>query len=161
MDILKRYNRDSNIINSYYNEMSEVNHLEILSDIYKYIKSITKFYYIDNKELSQYKLLREDLVFAEKKINDIRLLNSIIKFDKIKDNDFLDNLIYKVRNYLLLKHGFSNDYSNFRILNLANDCYRTAHYIKNYCDNNKIESYLLPIYPGYKESAKLYNGNGN
>lgn len=68
MDILKRYNRDSNIINSYYNKMSEVNHLEILSDIYKYIKSITKFYYIDNKEFSQYKLLRDDLLFVEKNL---------------------------------------------------------------------------------------------
>lgn len=159
MDIIwERYNNDSDVISSYYRKINDDNYLDILNNIYDYIKSVTRFYYSNLKIERQYAFLRGDLLFVENKINDIRLINPNIIFN-IED-DFINFLVLKARKFLLKEHGLPNEINLFRNINLSNDCHKTAHYIKNICDQNNVKSYLLPIYAGYCEESMLYDGNG-
>ena len=75
-------------------------------------------------------------------------------------NDIIDKLVFDTRKYLLLEHGFTNDFSKFKNIDLTNYCHKSSMFIKKICDKNKIKSYILPIYPGYCENNRLYNGNG-
>lgn len=123
-----------------------------------YVKSVTKYYYKNMQMVRHYKFLKGDLSFTEKKIRNLKIINSNIKFDK--DNSFIDKLVFDTRKYLLLEHGFNHDFSKFKNIDLTNYCHKSAIYIKKICDKNNIKSYILPIYPGYYENNKLYNGNG-
>ncbi len=158
MDMLERYYKDSNFIINYYEKINSSNYQILLSEIYDYMKIISEYYY-DDLIKEQYKFLRGDLLSIENKVSSAKLTDFNVTIDS-NSNSFLEKLVYDTRKYLLILHGYFNNEDIFNDLNLANDCKKASSFIKNYCNKNKIKSYVISIYPGYDNNANLYDGNG-
>ena len=165
MDIWDKYELDAEVIDKYYNEINSKNYVNVLEELYKFIKSISDEYYENGEILEHYYFLKNHLISVEKKVQDIRKLNVKVKYNDLNKDNFMEYIIFKARRLLLKsKYLFSSnndiDEELLNIINLSNDCHMCSQYIKKICDDNNIESYILPIYPGYCKDAMLYDGNG-
>ena len=134
----------------------------ILSKIYSYVKSISGEYY-DGKEMSpDYRFIRMAIDRAEGTTFG-KILNVPVEFDlddtKEKDN-FIEDLVHKAREYLVLKCWWYNGRVPFEKMNFANECLNAANYVKGICDKQGITSHILEITPGYDPKARLYGNDG-
>lgn len=149
------------ILCSYIDKISKNNYQEVLSHIYNYVKSISDIYYEENQIHDAYKILRRYIIDAENKFTHIRLLDVPIYFDMQDDkDDFIEYIVHSTRKYLIEEHIRFGHYDKVLELDFTNDCRKSAEYIKDLCDDYNVESYILPIHPGYCPEARLYDGAG-
>ncbi len=147
-------------INAYAKEIHEYNYQIIMSKIYQYAKKIAVYYYEENPYGLQ--ALNYYILSVEQTLKDKKILNIPISFrldDEI--NNFIDHLVYTTRKSLISKHIFQN--TNIIHLNnvrFANKCMQASEIVQTLCDTYHFENYLLAIYPGYQEEAKLYDDTG-
>ena len=148
----------SNLIRS----MDLINKEQVLMDIYMYVKSVTNEYYDGEKIAPEYQLIRSEVNIAEEKILS-KILDVPVEFDlnDVKEKeDFFEDLIHKVREYLALKCWYFCGRMEFKDLNFVGECLNAANYVKAICDKRGITSYLLEIAPGYDSSTRLYGNDG-
>lgn len=161
MDMWKKYEKHSKIIDSYYDKINKENHIQILNELYDFIKGITSNYYKNREILRQYDFLKTELLLCEKKENSIKILDVPVRLNDLDKDNIIEYIVLKTRKFLLkTKLLGDNNQVKLEELNLSNDCHKAAHFIKYLCDKYNVESYLLPIYPGYSKESMLYNGNG-
>lgn len=67
MNMWDRYDRDSKIISEYNSKLNKNNYEKILNELYDFIKSVTLQYYKNGEMVSQYGILKADLLNCEKK----------------------------------------------------------------------------------------------
>ena len=159
MNMCERYKIDSDKINDYYEAITIINQQKILSEIYEYIKNITQYYFENSQIKKEYKYIIKDLLRIEKNVFKTKILNPTIKINQTPNN-FIEYVVSETRAYLLKEIKHTENIETFQNLNLSNKCQKASNYVQRLCQKNKIESYILPIYPGYDEKALLYNGNG-
>lgn len=137
------------------------NYQNVLSTLYKYIKSITDFYY-DQGLIYIYDELKKRIITAEMQVQNEKIIDIPIHFDLNDSYDgFIEFIVQNTRAYLIRKHT-SNDGQtrNINDINLSGDCELAAENIQYLCEQNHFEQKYLIIHPGYMEKANLYNGNG-
>lgn len=161
MDMWKKYEKHSKIIDSYYDKINKENHIQILNELYDFIKGITSNYYKNREILRQYDFLKTELLLCEKKENSIKILDVPVRLNDLDKDNIIEYIVLKTRKFLLkTKLLGDNNQVKLEELNLSNDCHKAAHFIEYLCDKYNVESYLLPIYPRYSKESMLYNGNG-
>ena len=149
------------ILRFYIRQINKDNHQEKLSEIYRYVKSITNSYY--NQECMQkgYLQLREYIIEAEAKFPREKLLQVPVFINKSEEKeDFIKYIVNSARKRLLKECTYGLENKKIEDIDLTDHCRNASIYIKKLCNDNHVESYLLPIYPGYKEKAYLYDGAG-
>ena len=159
---LKRVKENSDHIYDLIKTMNSCNKEQILIEIYKYVKSITNEYYDGEKIAPEYQFIRSGVSVAEGEVRS-KILDVPGYFDlndtKEKDN-FLEDLVHKTREYLVLKNWWLGGKVEFDQMNFANECFNATKYVKAICDKRKITSHILEIAPGYDSSARLYGNDG-
>lgn len=162
MNVYEVLEKHESVINTYINRIKRDNYQEVLSSIYNYVKSITHIYSGDGRMQYAYKFLMEDMLYAENMLPHIKLLDVPIQFYmNDKKDDFIEYIVQDTRKYLIKEHLLDDDYSgDISDIDFTNDCDKAALHIKKLCDKNNVESYILPIYPGYNNDARLYDGSG-
>lgn len=162
MNIWQILNGHQKIIDSYIDKMKDNNYQEILSDIYKYVKSVTDIYYEEGLIREAYGYLRNSIISKENILPYGKLLDVPIRYSQLKESDiFMERIVYIARKYLVDKYTFYGNYNiNIEDMDFSDYCKKAAEYIKSFCDKHNIESYILPIYPGYEKRALLYCGSG-
>ena len=146
------------VIESYSRERNMNNYSEKLSEIYNYVKSISDIFYDGKTTHDTYMILMEAIIKAERKFPNKKLIDVPIDLSVWPNKDnFIEFVVYLTRRYLIMENCFSYDY-NINKINFTNDCQKAAEYIKQLCDSENIESYVLPIFPGYFEKARLFEG---
>ena len=142
-------------ISSLLNNRKAVGEEQNLSDIYSYVKSITGEYYDGQKMIPEYKYIRMAIERAEGNIIS-KILNVSVEFDledtKEKDN-FIEELIHKTREYLVLKCWWYSGRVPFEKMNFSEECKNASMYSKGICDKSGITSYLIEIAPGYDKTT--------
>ena len=162
MDMWERYNRDSKLLYGLHKQMNEKNYDSKIDEIYSFMKSISNDYYHKNRIDRTYEFLRKDFLFYEKEYGNELLIKPKILYSNLNQDFFIEYLIYCARKNIC---GVSDidDKTNELIIqsvNLSNKCRECSEYIKKICDKNKIESYIISIYPGYDKKSMLYDGCG-
>lgn len=164
MNMWDRYDRDSKIISEYNSKLNKNNYEKILNELYDFIKSVTLQYYKNGEMVSQYGILKADLLNCEKKVKNIKLLDVPVKLNELDKDNFIEYLVLTTRQLFLkennLTKGLKVNQSTLQNLNLTNYCEKASKFIKFTCDDKGIKSYRLSIYPGYNRKAMLYEGNG-
>lgn len=143
---------------------------ELIKELYLFVKKVVPEFYIEGFMHPRYSYLLTTLFFCEMRIPKEFIIESkpnfnIQKFKNLKEcsssKDIIEYIVYETRKALALKHSLNkNNPVNLDIFSLENDCEFSSEKAKEICDSLNIESYILEIYPGYSESAKLCNGNG-
>ena len=165
MDIWDKYELDSEVIDKFYDRINNKNYAKVLEELYEFIKNISSNYYKNGEILRHYYFLKTELILVEKKIKDVKEFEVKIRYNDLDKDNFIEYIIFKTRRLILKKRCLytSSDELNQGILNsldFSNECHMCSQYIKKICDDNNIEAYILPIFPGYCEDAMLYDGNG-
>ena len=165
MDMWERYYKDSSVIDKFYEEINDQNYQNVLNNLYQFMKEISYNYFNNNEIIRHYYFLRTEMILVEKKIKNIKLINCNSRYCNLDQNDFIEYLIFKTREYLLKtkKMYTKNQEINadvFNSLDLSNDCKKSSIFIDEFCKKNNIESHIITIYPGYNKHANLYDGNG-
>lgn len=156
--ILKEH---EDILRFYIRQINKDNHQEILSKIYRYIKSITNSYY--NQECMQkgYLQLREYIIEAEAKFPREKMLKVSVFINKRDEKeDFIKYIVNTARKRLLVECTYGLENKKIEDIDLTDHCRSASIYIKKLCNDHHVESYILPIYPGYDDSACLCDGAG-
>jgi len=163
MDLRELSLEHEEIISSYYRKRTD-NFNEMLSNIYNFVKSITDIYYINNRlEKDYFKsilLAVDNAEYKFKYLNSRIIKNEVYFKDCSKSDNFLDFLVYRVRNYIFDKFNCLGVEYPIEDINLSNYCVEASVYVEKLCDKNNVKCYTLKIHPGYNQFAYLYNGAG-
>lgn len=170
MDLKEISKEHKAIIDSYRAEISSNKSKanEILTEVYRYVKSISDIYYCKNHRMSK---IYEDVLAHVHYCQDKFIFDKkIIKVDTPIDLSQKVNVIDDVIRYITLstikelfeQHIFIQDYESipFDQFNFTNFCTTAANITKKHCDKNKIESHIITVQPGYSASLQLFNGHG-
>ena len=162
MSIFETLKDHEMVIDFYESKINDDNYQDVLSDIYNYVKSVSDVYYMGCNMDKAYSYLMKDIIRVEEKLSDLKLLDVPVYFNSSDNKDnFMDFIVHSVRKHLIEKVCFKKDYcGDISDVNFTNYCYYAAGHIEKLCRENNEESYILPIYPGYEEKARLYNGSG-
>ncbi|MCM1370849.1 MAG: hypothetical protein NC181_03040 [Clostridium sp.] len=149
------------IINYYEKQINNENYQIILSEIYNFIKKVSKDYYDESHMCEAYKHLLISIIKLERKLPYKKMLD--IKINETLENN--DNIILKIinktREYLVLNHSIYEGLNKkIEDINLTNDCKKSSEYISFLCKQENIECHTLIIDPGYSCAHQLYNGCG-
>ena len=160
MDICKNLYKHENVIMNYYNNnYGKISNKQLLDNIYKYVKCITKYYCSYNEISNYYKFVRGDILYIERKLSgNEKILNVKARFDDLNVDNFIEYIVYQTIKYLLQCESLTR--FDLCKLNVANKCDDASTYVKKICENYHVKSYVLSIYPGYKKTARLFNGSG-
>lgn len=157
-----RFKEHTEHISSLIRNGNAVGKEQMLSDIYFYVKGITSEYYDGQKMISDYGFIRMFIRDAEDSIL-TKILNVPVEFDikdtKEKDN-FIEDLVHKTREYLVLKCWWYNGRVPFEKMNFAEECKNATYYAKDICNKKGITSYVLEIAPGFDSNSRLYGYDG-
>lgn len=166
MEILALYRKHSKQIEKYKKQIEINNYSEIMSQIYNYVKSVSKFYFNGQEMHGLYDSLKFDVLRVEnnsilrKKIIDVNPLF----YNNTKDIGIIENVVNYARKALIdYKYYITSDKSYEELLKLldpTNQCLFSAENIQKYCDNNKIQCQTICIWPGYDKIAELFDGDG-
>ena len=164
MNIWKEIEKDEQNIYSEKRKLTRENGEEILETIYCYIKEKSNNYYNGEEMHPGYGIIRDAILSTEENVKG-KIIDISVPFHlKEKHDDFIENLVFLARKYLIENHFSYYTRKDRKIdlnfLNFTNYCKESSYYIKKICDNNRIKNYLLPIYPGYTDKVNLYNGSG-
>ena len=143
--------------------------LKILSEQYRYFKSITPYYLEEVKHFNSYYRLRCKLNNLERQIKTSFIIESNPNFaenpnlenKKIIDNPevMLDWLVYSTRKYLCNKE-FASSIEAFNNATLANLCRKSSEIIFHFCHETGVNAKIVTINAGFSTNPTLYGGNG-
>ncbi len=158
MDLLHTH---LNKIKSFLNNTDKESYQNNLSELYKYVKKITNYYYNGISMSQDYKTICDEILKQESKINNQKLLITPINFNKNEtDFNFIEYLVYSTRLFLYNKHTYGFYHKDFENINLTNDCKLASNYINKKCLKYNVKCYTFTIYPGYENKIQIYNGSG-
>lgn len=164
MNIWKEVEQDELNIDSERRKLTRENEEKVLETIYCYIKEKSNNYYNGEGMHPGYGIIRDAILSTEGNVKG-KIMDISVPFNlKEKHDDFIENLVFFARKYLIENH-FSyytrrDRKIDLNFLNFTNYCKESAYYIKKICDKKRIKNYLLPIYPGYTNKVNLYNRSG-
>lgn len=157
-------------MNKFYNRIENGENInEYLSDMYKYVKEISPYFYSDGKIDCSYKYLKDRIFECEQILPNKFICDSDPIFNvevnkhiniKMEPEIVLDSLVYNIRKYLLTKLSFVKGLggSDINLLSFENSCFKASETIQFLCNINGIKSRKLEIYPGFCAPALLFNG---
>ena len=172
MDLLglELYKDTEELLRKYYDKISKTKILdekiELLNDLYKYIKSVTPDFFIDGKMSYYYKKLKPLIIKCESLFDGNFLIpnNPIYKSvssPNLSSNNYssiLDYIVYETRKYLL-NICQREDLSK---LHLANCCTISNCKVLNMLDHFGFEdtTYSIIVTPGFVDMPQLFDGSG-
>lgn len=143
---------------------------DTMTELYSFIKKITPIFYINNCLEPSYEYVRAAMTLCELQIPKKFIIESNPNFNlnnnpNIKNctttTNILNYIVCKTRQQLSIKHSFEEtNPTNLDQLDLVNDCIYSSSTVNTLCEHLNLKSYTLKIHQGYKEDAKLCNGNG-
>lgn len=143
--------------------------LKILTEQYRYFKSIAPYYLEEVKHFNSYYRLRCRLNDLERQIKPSFIIESNPNFQindnlenlKITDNSeiMLDWLVYMARKYLCIKE-FNSSIGAFNNATLSNLCRISSETILKFCHEMHLNAKVVTINAGFSTNPTLYGGNG-
>jgi len=138
----------------------------LLDDMYQYLKDVTSEYLEGDSLNYRYNYLKQLLLICEQSLPLDFIIESSPKFEFKSSKLFLDEnmstsekldwIVYMTRLYLINKFK----YEDINAESLANTCDVASKKVASLCKTVGLTSKRLIIYPGFKKSAKLYDGSG-
>ena len=155
-------NSQIEIIDSYGKRKNRDNYEQVTSELYKYIKSITNMYYKNNRMLKAYESLISKAFFAELMFgneNKLLTISNTINFKQSREQfeNFIEYLVYSTRKHLIQSNPFIGSIEEMDLddFDFTDQCCNAADYVSYICNQNNIKCYLIDIFPGYKEDARI------
>ena len=148
------------IYDKYRNVIKRTHNVELLKELYKYIKSISNEFYSEEGMNPAYYQILSDVTYSEQFFEDKYVSDTLPKFDDAGDS-FMDYLAHEIRLFLLKRHLVPKfkDNEYLRKEDFTNDCKKASLKAKEICDKNGVKCEVMMIYPGYDIEAELfYNG---
>ena len=167
MDMWKKYERDSKILDEFYDRIKKDTSPENLNLLYQFMKQIAPEYYQDKKIIRTYELLVKDFLMCEKLYDKGLLINPSVHFSDLNQDFPIEYLVYQTRKFLLKNYAFiaGDEEKNKQYLqgmNMSNKCLECSEQVKiANARKTQLEFHYLLIYPAFKENCMIYNGGGH
>lgn len=163
------------VINDFYEKLKNCNDknefLNIISDLYKFVKKISPKYYINGNMIDTYGKIRDILIKCEDLIptESITSIKPDFSYNNIynkrpsnnDDESILKWLVNTTRQFLVTNNSYnSKNPTPLENIDMTSNCYVASKKIHKLCKKIGIKSKIVKIYPGFDKKANLYNGYG-
>lgn len=149
------------VLLSFMKRINKENYLDVFSEMYKYVKSITNDYCLyDGTMHDSYYDLLNCLLVCEENFYGRKSLLVPVDLDFYDEDNFIDRLVYNTRNCLITDLVFEGFRGKLSDIDFTDKCVIASKYVRNFCEEDGISNYNLEIYPGYDANEKLFDGSG-
>ena len=149
---------------------NDKNSLDIIKNIYSFVKEISPFYYEQNNLKPAFKDVTESICDSEdylpkKYIIDIKpdfiydYKQDILSKDS-SEIEILDYIVKQTRKYLNEEVSFMNVIYPLENYDLENYCVKASHKIEKICQELNIKQKRIKLEAGFQKDSDLYNGYG-
>ena len=150
-----------NKLKEYHSLMNKNNAQDVLTEAFKFVKSITGMYYANGRMKKDYEKILSDILCCQERFC---LMYKIIKTDSkinlthnIDPVDFfLEYVVQEVIKRIVREDIYS---FKFETYDFTNFCFESSIYVENICDLFNVPVYRIPIFPGYSRKADLFDGS--
>lgn len=142
-------------------QMNDYNCQDMLGKIYDYVKSVTADYYMTKNVMHiAYESFLDHILIAEEGLGTKKIVDVLIDYEKKDDMNFIDEVVYDTRRFLLEKRKYRRYRVNIQEADMTDKCIIASKFVNDFCEDSGVKSYTLVINPGYAPFEQLYEGNG-